>query len=200
MKARITLLALIGPAAFLLAFPIGCAGPRSGFLTVIGMSGPHEVDKERLRELAGLPTIFLLFGFNFGGSNGFTLPGDEANTAAELASLRATMKNNACNAEQCLRLWELSENQKECDLVLTRAIALFREQLKAQPRNARVSAMLGRALAAETKYEEAEELLRKAVKLDPNDARCWIDLSKFALPCKRNQTIFTPTSVLPRCG
>lgn len=147
---------------------------------VIGSIYAQEVNGDQLREAARLPTIQLMFGLIYNSDQGFLLPGEEMEKKSEAIALRKATKGDDTDPARYYHLWELTDDKAESEQFLERAIELARKQWKAQPKNPKAMALLGKALA---EYPgglvEAEKILRQAVELHPDSADCWSALGRY---------------------
>ncbi len=112
---------------------------------------------------------------------------------AELAFKRA-LKIQPDHANSLLGLAEIAHKTNHPEL----AAKLIDQAVKAAPNNANAQASLGRLLAVQKRYPEAEVALRKAVELDPKLIRPRMDLADLyatALP-KPNEALSFYRSVL----
>jgi tetratricopeptide (TPR) repeat protein len=151
-----------------------------GLVASLALSSTHAaVDKTKLRELLTLPPPTVGFGFNFSESGGFTANWDEASAPKEIEALKKAMKGDASDAQRYARLTALylqTKDSEKSKAANTKAIELYREQLKARPHDAGLLAGLGEALEAAPQREEAEKVLRQALAEDPKEWRAWSTL------------------------
>lgn len=134
-----------------------------------------------LRKLLKFPTLQVEFGLRLDLVQGLRLLGDQRLHRAEIESLTQALRSNPNDAERTSRLAELYRKTNEphkASNSLTRAVELYRKLADAQSENAEVIARFGHALDAAGRGEEAEAVLRRAVKLGATDWRCWSGLSR----------------------
>lgn len=150
--------------------------------TIASRVAAQQVDKEKLRKLAKLPTVENQWGFGFTLTGGFTTFWESPDVSAEITALRKSTKNNVTDAERYYRLGELY-NQMDDDVraqsAFAKSVELYRKLLKSQPSKGELLAQFGKTLSAAEKKDEAETVLRKAVKVAPQEWRCWVALGKF---------------------
>ncbi len=142
----------------------------------------QQVDKEKLRKAAKMPTMSFEVALYFSPTRGFVLSEDKAELTAEVAAIQKAMKGDASDAERYHRLGELYKELKDHDRkekARDKAVDLYRQLVKSQPNDGRVLAQFGAALSDVGKDEESETVLRQAVKLAPQEWRCWTALGEF---------------------
>lgn len=139
----------------------------------------QEVDTGKLRALVRLPGISTTFGIGFSSERGFTLAGETFDDAAEIAALEKAMCGDRHDAARFLRLSQLYDEDKKSDPAAAKAVELYAQQARAEPRNASLAMHLGQALAAQGKEAEAEPWLRQATQLSPGDGAGWHSLGDF---------------------
>lgn len=148
------------------------------FVTVsASAAAAEEFDRARLRGLVQLPTLTFLFGVGVNSEDGIVLMGEKVDAPAEIAALLKQMKGDASDAERyhrLARLYSLQLQKDESKQARARATELYRQRAKADPRNGYALAQVAQTL----EVAEAEPLLRQAVKLSPDDWRCWVELAK----------------------
>lgn len=129
-----------------------------------------------------MPKLHLGFGVHYFATTGFTLTGMSEDTQKEIESLNKSMTGGPSDADRYYRLSQLDKDRSDytkASNTLVRAIELYRKQVDTQPGNAELLARFGRALGTAEKDGEAEAVLRRAVKIDPKDWRCWSALGRF---------------------
>ncbi len=140
-------------------------------------------DRPALRELSKLPTLTFDVGvsFSFSRGRGLRLWWDFPDYPAEIAALEKSLKGDAWDAERVHRIGELAREMGDdarASKAFERAVALYRERLKAQPGSGLLMASLGQALGDLGKIEEAEKTLREAARVAPKEWRCWMLLAQ----------------------
>jgi tetratricopeptide (TPR) repeat protein len=138
----------------------------------------QEADKALLREAARTPTLTICFGIGFNTAEGLVLPSDPQDKLAEIAALEKALQGTLADAASYLRLSRLYRDKQQADAACNKAVELYRQQVKAQPDNARLRAELGLALHATEKNEEAETLLRQAAQDGARDWCCQLALGR----------------------
>jgi Tfp pilus assembly protein PilF len=133
---------------------------------------PKKVDKEKLRELARVPSVHWQF----------TLPLKLSPLSEKIKNMNSTERNKRiCNLEK-----ELSGNAKDADIYLklgslyedeekqkeayAQAAVLFRERIQVDPKNGWLRARYARTLDNNL---QAEEQALEGVRLAPENWRCW---------------------------
>ncbi len=142
-----------------------------------GVSPTRALDRARLREAGRLPLVTARAGIGFNSLGEFILQGERADPA-QITVLEKAMKGDASDAERHYRLGQLTDGDKS-ERAFAKAVSLFREQVKANPKDAWVLAQLGQALAAAGQMKEADKVLRQAVALAPRDWRCRVALGRY---------------------
>ena len=147
----------------------------------VGASTP-ELGKDKLRKIVKLPTISFRPSWTFDAERGFLLGSNEHEVSNKLASLRLELKNDDSDAGRYLRMAELYSSVNHganAHNAYSQAADLFRKRIDSQADDALLLASFGEALQGSGKNSEAESVLRKAVRLSPKDAKCWIALGRF---------------------
>lgn len=143
-------------------------------------SGAAQIDKTKLRNAATLPTVVTAAGYEFSSTHGFKTSAEKSDISAEIPALRKAMRGDTSDAERHYRLGRLyaeAQDRPRAQEAFVKSVALFRQQVKARPRDARLLARLGEALGATGKDGEAEAVLRQAVTIAPREWRGWIALA-----------------------
>jgi len=147
-----------------------------------------KYDPEKLRSLVKLPKMTLDFGFAVNSTLGFTLGREPLDLnklkppAERIAELRKDMSGGVRDAERYAELGLLYvklHDAAQAQATRKRAVELFREQVKDDPKKGWLRSELGNALLAADQMVEGENLLRDAVALSPEDWRCWEALGDF---------------------
>ncbi|HZZ78646.1 MAG TPA: hypothetical protein VFE62_09015, partial [Gemmataceae bacterium] len=148
------------------------------FFCVASRGECQPVDAKKLCELIRLPKGSMTLGFGINSRRGFVLSGESVDHSAEIAALEKALCGDAMDAERYYRLSELYDQTEKRRQADAKAAVLFRKQLQEDPHNGRLAMRLGRCLPVENSAE-IEMLLRRAVKLAPNDGECWVELGDF---------------------
>jgi tetratricopeptide (TPR) repeat protein len=141
-------------------------------------------DVQRLRPLAELPRANLGVALKFNSAHGFFVSWSPPDAPAEIARLRASLRDDGTDAEAYYRLAELMETVGQNDAsrrCYARAAELFYPRVQAQPQGGWLLAQYGQAWAEavdQARWHEAEPLLRQAATLAPEDWRCWAALGR----------------------
>lgn len=146
-------------------------------------SSAWGADVPVLRKLAKLPTLTYEVGvsFSFSRGRGLRLWWDRPDYPADIAALEGSLKGDAWDAERVHRIGELAREMGDdarAGKEFTRAVTLYRERLKAQPKSGLLMASLGQALGDAGKADEAEKTLREAVRISAKEWRCWMLLAQ----------------------
>ena len=139
-----------------------------------------ELGKDKLRRLAKLPTIAFQAEWTFDPESGFSLA--SADTTAQITALRAQLADNPDDAEAQLRLGTLCVQAGDFGTAYTaraKAAELIRKRLELNPDDATLLAELGETLHALGKRQEAESVLRRAVRADAKGWRAWVALGRY---------------------
>ena len=138
--------------------------------------------KERLRRLVRLPRVSFQIGVGFDSRRGFGMTLTTPGAGGEIEDLRKAMEGDGRDAPRYQRLgalyYDLADSAQARQAWL-RAVELYRRQGAEQSDNATLLVGLGEVLGALGRAEEAERLLRKAVKVAPGDWRPQAALGRF---------------------
>lgn len=152
------------------------------WLSSFGHGATPVGSKERLRRLARLPRLSFTVGMAFDPLRGFSMLSDRATALREIAELRKALQGNASDAPRYARMgrWygDLGE-EKQARTALTKAVDLYREQGADQSDDGVLLADFGTALSALGNAEEAERILRRAVRASPKEWKCAAALGRF---------------------
>lgn len=150
--------------------------------TIVGRSPAGSVDKAKLRELARLPTVPLIFGYGVSTISGFEYAETSSpDRKVEIARLQKQMKDDPSDAERYILLGRhhnMGKREKEAKECWSKAIAICRQQLREHPDDTSWLIRLGDALTHDGQAREAEPLLRRAVKEAPKEWRGWLALAE----------------------
>jgi tetratricopeptide (TPR) repeat protein len=138
------------------------------------------VNKEKLRRAACLPLLTACSSFQFHSATGFSL-GPKTPLPEEIAAVRELLKSDPTNAENYIRLGSLYDkagSQSESKEAYSQAAELCRRQLEQHPDDLSWRLTLAEALQDLGKDDEAESLIRQALKDAPRDWRCWLELAE----------------------
>ncbi|MDB6023368.1 MAG: Tetratricopeptide 2 repeat protein [Pedosphaera sp.] len=149
-------------------------------LTVRGAT--PELGKDALRKLVRLPSIAFEATWAFDPERGFSVGSNEAKVLAKIADLRQQMKHDPGDAENYLQIAELYSSLNDsanARKTYSRAADFFRKRLELQPDDGLLLTGLGPALDGSGKTQEAESVLRQAVRLAPKEWKCRVALGRF---------------------
>ena len=141
-----------------------------------------EVGKDKLRRLVKLPTIAFEAEWKFDPERGFTLGSAEKDARAQIADLRSGLKRDMSDAEAYESLADLYASiseYKNAGIAWARAVELYRQRVELQPDNGLLLSGLGRALEGTGEFQEAESLLRQALRASPKSWQCELALGRF---------------------
>ncbi len=155
-----------------------------------------------LRHLAHLPIVSMTFGYGVSGRGEFVNLADAGSRPEKIAKIEKELKGDATDAERyrCLgRLYGEARQSAKSKEAFSKAEKLFRQQYGQHPKDNALRLRLADTLEELKQYEEAETLLRRAVKEAPEDWRRWVELAKF-LDWRADRTIKKETSSSPGDG
>ncbi|MDB6108950.1 MAG: Tetratricopeptide 2 repeat protein [Pedosphaera sp.] len=141
-----------------------------------------EVGKDKLRRLVKLPGISFQAEWTFDPETGFTLGSNGDDKASQIKTLRKDLQSDPTDADGYLRLGTLYAelgDRGNAASARSKAVQLFRKRVDLQPEDALLLAKFGRALQAAGKTEEAESVLRHAIRTDPKEWKCWLAMGRF---------------------
>jgi tetratricopeptide (TPR) repeat protein len=146
--------------------------------------------QEALRKLLKLPVLQAQFSLRLDPELGYVIPGARAGTANEIQQVTRAMAGQSsdserpADAEHHYRLYELYREAGDLARAsnhLAKSVSLFRTLADTQADNANLLAKYGRTLDSAAKEQEAEVVLRRAVRLQPTEWRAWSALSQLLL-------------------
>ncbi len=141
-----------------------------------------EVGKDRLRKLVKLPSILFQPGWAFDPERGFRLGSSEHDVVARIAALRKDLRGDISDAEICQNIGDLyfSINQAtNARGIWARAAELYRRRAEMRTEDGVLLAGFGQSLAGAGKTDEAESILRRAVRVAPAEWKCRVALGRF---------------------
>lgn len=156
-----------------------------------------EVGKDRLRTLIKLPTISFPSNWQFDPERGFLVGSGEADVTAKINTLRQEIQKDGADAERYLKIADLYSSINETSKAshnCQRAVELFRKQADAESEDGLVLAKFGRALAGAGRAQEAESVLRRAVRIAPKESECWVALGR-VLDSEARGVLYAPAPV-----
>src|SRR4051812_27063789 len=127
-----------------------------------------EPGTERLRKLLKLPMISLETGFSFKPEGGFSPSDTKVDVSREISEARKELKGDSSDAQRYTRLGDLyakSGDAKKSDDSYHKAATFFRQQAATRPDDPELLASWGRALWADGRNDEAESVLRRAIRI-----------------------------------
>ncbi|MHB8523446.1 MAG: tetratricopeptide repeat protein [Limisphaerales bacterium] len=154
---------------------------------VSSLGAALETGKTRLLRLVQLPHVDASVAVGFNPAFGFFLASDDQKPdATEIAEGIAALKKevtgesaDAARYERLGDLYSVSDDSTNAHLAYAKAVALYRKRVEQQPENGGLLAEFGEALEGVEKHTEAESVLRKAVRIAPEDWKCWTSLGGF---------------------
>jgi cytochrome c-type biogenesis protein CcmH/NrfG len=153
-----------------------CMMTLAVWLTCAGVSLGGSLDKEKLRKLVALPHISVTFEF----------PGSVVDAAKEkptqemIDAILRKMKGDASDARRYARLGGYYDDRNDATharAAYGKAVKLYQDQIKQSPNDGVLHARLAEALRYLNRDEEAELVLRRALRLAPGSAECSIGLA-----------------------
>jgi tetratricopeptide (TPR) repeat protein len=157
----------------------GIAVGLAACLCVAALRAEEPGNRERLRQAAKLPSLEVAVNIGFDSRHRFKLLDDGPPGPEAIAVLRKALKGDASDAERYLQLARLYDDSRESDRAgeaARKAAELFRQRLKDRPQDGALLVGLGQALDEVDEDKEEEEVLRRAVKAAPGEARPWLAL------------------------
>lgn len=138
--------------------------------------------KQRLRELAVLPSVALQCNFKVDIDGNTWRISDGSGLPDDIAALKQELKQDPDNLEKLLNLayfYGLNRQTNESGRTWDYARAVCRSRLTSRPNDGLLLVDLGKALCGLNKYDEAESVYRKAVTVASNQWQCWSALGDF---------------------
>lgn len=135
------------------------------------------VDAAKLRQAVPLPGISVSFGYQ--ASDGLIVFQNKQDQAAQETALKKQVTEHAEDASGWYRrgrFFIMTQNVPEAKQAFAQAAALYQAQTKSRPDDVSLLVGYGKALDATEEPEQAEAVLRRAVKLAPQDAPAWVAL------------------------
>jgi tetratricopeptide (TPR) repeat protein len=137
--------------------------------------------KEQLRKLSRLPTVSLQLKFGLNSMEGLLFEAEDVDPEVEVANLRKSMKGTPDDAQRYCELAKLLSRLEPGNPAgkeaLDKSIELFRKRIEAQPTNCQALAEFGEALHLAGRDDEAESVLRNAVRTVPDAWQPWLALA-----------------------
>jgi tetratricopeptide (TPR) repeat protein len=136
-------------------------------------------DKEALRQALRLPTASAITNFKVDSLSGLVMWGDKPDYPGDIAAARKSLRGDAGDAERFSHLaglYAAAGDEAQEQAARTKAIALYREQLKARPNDPDVLRGLAGSLDPQS-AQEAERLFRRATEIAPKEWCAWTDLA-----------------------
>jgi tetratricopeptide (TPR) repeat protein len=137
--------------------------------------------KERLRRLARLPILSVRFTAALDPMRGFDLTWPRVEAAKQLAEVNQSLRGDASDAARYGRLAALYSELGEAprsQAALKRALELYRQQGAGESDNGELMAGYGETLRLLGQYDEAQRVLRRAVKAAPKEWKCHAALGR----------------------
>lgn len=163
-------------------------------LTLTALSPPVNatVDAVKLRQAVPLPGITLSVGYQ--ATNGLIISNNEQDQAAQSAALKKSLTGGAEDAGRWQKLglfYYQTKDKAASKQAYAKALALYLAQTQKQPNNELLLVQYGVVLNASEASALAEPLLRRAVRLAPQDAGAWAVLGQ-ALMNQAFPALLTP--------
>ena len=161
-----------------------------------------EVGKDKLRQLVKLPSISFQADWSFDPERGFVLGSGDEDIRAQAVDLRKALQRDNTDA----KAWQdlaglyaaLNDNRNAAGL-WARAAELYRKRVELQPNDGLLLAGFGQSLAGIGSTDEAESVLRRAVRASPGEWKCQVALGRF-LDAEARQSIYDRPLSLPDPG
>ncbi|MGZ4964585.1 MAG: tetratricopeptide repeat protein [Limisphaerales bacterium] len=141
-----------------------------------------ESGTEQLRSLVRMPMVTVTFGWSFNPKTGLKLDVEKPLARDRIAEIEKKVTGTPADAERYLLLGDLYldvPDYEKSHNAYVKAVALFRKRMELEPDRASLLCNFGEALYATSNADEAESVLRKAVKIAPKNAACWDSLGRF---------------------
>lgn len=139
-------------------------------LALAGRATGQSVDYAKLRKAARLPHISVTSGIGFNCAGKLIVAGEPSDPRAEIAALETALQGDSSDA---LRYWRLGtlyaslKHEETSNKAHARALALYRQRLEREPDNGLLLSEYGEAVWSDGKLDQAETILRQAVKSGP---------------------------------
>lgn len=145
----------------------------------IGRAATPERSAQKLRSLAVLPVVNFNVGIGIAGVDGPDLTKPELKR--QITRLREEIAHDPDDPILHLRLADLLNTAKldEATNAFIKAAELFRAPAEARPNDGEIQVHFARALAATGKQQEAERILRDAIKNASSNWICWAELGSW---------------------
>jgi tetratricopeptide (TPR) repeat protein len=147
---------------------------------VFGMA--EESGKDQLRALVRMPMVTVSFGWSFTPKTGLRLDIEKPLAKDRIAEIEKGLTGTPADAERYLKIGDLYldvPDYEKSRTAYTKSVSLFRKRVELEQDNASLLADFGEALFDASNNDEAESVLRKAVKIAPKNAGCWDSLGRF---------------------
>ncbi len=157
--------------------------PRFAILAVFSLltitTNTQAVNKDKLRRAVHLPEIRIIVGYGVSGRGDFTCLADQGPQPEKIEEIEKELQDDGTDADRYSRLAGLyfrcgqSAKGKEAR---RKVVMLLRKQFEQHPDDPACQLRLADALDYVEELEEAETLVRRAVKDRPNDWHAWLAL------------------------
>ena len=137
--------------------------------------------KERLRRLVRLPSVSVHVAAALDPTRGFDLTWPRVEAAKEVAEVKQSLRRDAGDAARYGRLAALYSELGDAprsQAALKRALELYRQQAAGESDNGKLMAGYGETLRLLGQYDEAQRVLRRAVKAAPKEWQCHAALGR----------------------
>jgi tetratricopeptide (TPR) repeat protein len=153
----------------------------------------QKVDKDKLRELALMPSVSAQFRFNFSDEDPEFEKKEKENETKRIAELEKDLEGNESDAERYYELASLYEDKEKNREVRAKAAELILKQIETDPKNAKLHVRYSALL--EPNDPEAEKHAQEAIRLAPARWRYWINLGAIYA-----EQFYTPLAALGQVG
>lgn len=157
-----------------------------------------ESGTDQLRSLVRMPMVTVTFGWSFNPKTGLKLDVEKPLARDRIAEIEKKVTGTPADAERYLLLGDLYLDVPDYEKsrnAYVKAVAQFRKRMELEPDRASLLCDFGEALYATSNFDEAESVLRKAVKLAPKNAASWDSLGRYLETVAA--TKFSPTKSSP---
>ena len=157
-----------------------CYALLIALLSLVGpvLAAAPDLSDQRLRELSMVPGATVTVALNTTQVQRPAAGLSKTELSRRISELQQELKKQpAAEGFYQLGLF-LPEGDPEETNAFKRAVELFRPRAEARPKDGPLQAQYADALVANGKRDEAERVLRKALKSVPDDWHCWLSLGE----------------------
>jgi tetratricopeptide (TPR) repeat protein len=148
-------------------------------LVLAATARADEVDNVKLQGALRLPTIPVMVLYD---ADGLTVTELKPEPEKEIEKIRKTLTGKPDDADRYARLGRLHReigDDRASREAFDKAVALYRGRVEAAPADADLLVELGTTLASARQWDEADKVLRQAVRLAPQSWKAWTELGWF---------------------